>query len=67
MEYFMTHIIYIVLAAVVIAAIACAWGFMTYKADQQKAQEGEEPAAGCGLGCSGCNSFSSCSKPEKKA
>ena len=65
MEYFMSHIVYILIAGLIIAAVAIAWGFLTAKADEEKRQEGEE-AWDCSMGCSGCSSFSSCGKSEKK-
>lgn len=65
MEYFVSHILYIVVAAFVIAAVCCAWAWMTAKNDKEREKNGEEIFQ-CGSGCAGCSSFSNCNKPEKK-
>lgn len=60
MEYFLSHIGYIIMAAVVIAAIGFALVYFG-----EKNSEGEGFQGGCGMGCSGCGSSSSCGIPEK--
>lgn len=61
MEYFMSHILYIVIAAVVIAAVTVFWALLAQKSDSEK-----EEQAGCTGNCSSCGSFSPCNKEEKK-
>lgn len=55
MEYFLGHIGYIIIAAFVIAGIGFA---LVYFGD--KNSDGEGVQGGCGMGCAGCGSASSC-------
>lgn len=55
MEYFLSHIGYIIIAALVIAGIGFA---LVYFGD--KNSEGQGVQGGCGMGCAGCGSASSC-------
>ncbi|TDP57320.1 FeoB-associated Cys-rich membrane protein [Aminicella lysinilytica] len=65
MEYFMSHIVDIIIIGVVLAAVCLAWAWMTAKNDASRKADGEE-VHDCSLGCSSCSSFSSCNKSEKK-
>lgn len=60
MDYFFSHIGYIILAAVAIAAIGFALVYFG-----EKNSDGEGFKGGCGMGCSGCASAASCGIPEK--
>jgi hypothetical protein len=65
MEYFLSHIVYIIIAALILAAVCVAWGFMMAKDNENKEQDSSD-GWDCSMGCSGCSSFSSCGKSEKK-
>ncbi len=60
MDYFLSHIGYIILAAVAIAAIGFALVYFG-----EKNSDGEGFQGGCGMGCSGCGNAASCGLPEK--
>ena len=60
MEYFLSHIGYIIIAAFVIAGIGFALVYFG-----NKNSEGQGVQGGCGMGCAGCGSASSCSIDEE--
>lgn len=55
MGYFLSHIGYIIIAALVIAGIGFALVYFG-----NKNSDGESVQGGCGMGCAGCGSASSC-------
>ena len=55
MGYFLSHIGYIIIAALVIAGIGFA---LVYFGNKNSGGEGVQ--GGCGMGCAGCGSASSC-------
>ena len=71
MDYFFSHIIYIIIGGLIIAAIAGIWAFFAAKwaveVDEEKeaAEEQGVPAEGCQKdcnGCAGCSLFNSCGR-----
>ena len=66
MEYFLDHIIYIIIAGLVIGAICCVWAFAAARWEEQKKAEGESNGDGwsCSMGCSGCVLSGNCGKQE---
>lgn len=67
MEYFLSHIIYILIAGLVIGAICCVWAFASIRWQEMKQAEGVSDSDGfsCGMGCSGCALASGCNKQDE--
>ena len=61
MDYFFSHIIYIVIAAVVIAAIGLAAVLLSARNEAERDSEAET----CDFACGSCPSDSMCHKKEK--
>ena len=67
MEYFMSHILYIALAGIIIAFVCAAWVFFAEKTDDAKRADGDLDADWtCNMGCHGCANSGSCIKEQKK-
>lgn len=64
MEYFFNHIVYILIGAMLIAAIATIWAVVSIRHGKET---DNDDADMCGLGCSGCTMLTDCRKPEKEA
>lgn len=73
MEYFLSHIWIMVIAAILLALISVGTVMMAdinakNKAKDQASKEDEpkDNVLNCGFGCSGCPSANTCHKPEKE-
>ena len=66
MEYFLGHIIYIIIGGLIVAAICAVWAFAAAKWDKTKKEEGFQDAIDCGMGCSGCAMFAACGKKREE-
>lgn len=63
MEYFMSHILYIVLGGAFVGLIATAWVLLTAKNNQNR-EPGEEQS--CDFTCGSCQSANFCHKEGKQ-
>lgn len=63
MSYFLSHILYIVIAGVLIGFLAAAWMVLTEKNNAERDPEEEKP---CDFGCESCMNISICRKEGKK-
>lgn len=59
MGYFMNNILYIVIAAVLIATVTVLWAFIGAKNDSERGERG-----GCTGDCSSCMEFEPCEKKK---
>lgn len=66
MDYFLGHIGYVIIAAVIIAGVAFLSVYVGNKNEEGKDQKEKNPNEGCGGSCIGCGSFSDCDKEDKK-
>ncbi len=70
MEYFISHIGYILIAGVILGVLAFSAVFFAEKSAQMNENEEREFVStgeiGCGFNCSSCMRFDSCSREGKK-
>lgn len=67
MEYFMSHILYIILAGVILGVVCVGWVYFAEKTDEAKKADGNLDADWtCNMGCHGCANSGSCVKEQNQ-
>jgi hypothetical protein len=62
MEYFLSHIVYILIAGVILALLAAIWAFVGIRNDQERDINDER----CDFTCGSCPNTAICHKEEKR-
>ena len=60
MEYFLSHIVYVLVAGLVIAGICAVWAFAAAKWHAEETPEEEKFQ--CSMGCPGCQMIRNCGR-----